>query len=151
MNQQVRLVLIFAGGFFLLADRIFKYLSQTFFSAPALLNKYAGWFPSSNGGIAFGLLLPRFLIILLSIIFIIILARIFKKNSDPLTRAGIFLMIIGAFSNLIDRVFFGHTLDYLLLYMSIFNLADVMIVTGAVVCIVSSLKHGQPNTSAIDK
>ncbi len=150
MNQKVRLALILAGGFFLLADRIFKFLSVTFFDQPILINRYIGWLPSGNRGIAFGILLPNYLIILLSIIFIIILAWLFKKNMDLFARMGIFSMILGALSNLVDRLYYGHTLDYLLVYISLFNIADILIVFGALACLISISKNSYAQTSKQD-
>ena len=42
------------------------------------------------------------------------------------------LIILGAFSNLLDRLFFGYVIDFIKIpVFSIFNLADVMIISGA--------------------
>jgi len=40
------------------------------------------------------------------------------------------LIIAGALSNFIDRLFFGAVLDYFKIYTSVFNLADLAILAG---------------------
>ena len=42
-------------------------------------------------------------------------------------------VLAGALSNLIDRIVYGHTVDYVLIFTGVINLADVMIVGGFVV------------------
>lgn len=46
-----------------------------------------------------------------------------------------YLIIAGAISNYIDRVFFAVTIDYLRVLTSVINLADVMIVGGVILLI----------------
>jgi len=43
---------------------------------------------------------------------------------------GLTLTIFGAISNLLDRIFYQNTVDYLQVYISVFNIADILIVTG---------------------
>lgn len=58
-----------------------------------------------------------------------------RKNS--LSVMGLAIIILGAFSNLLDRIFFGAVVDYIdLKYYTVFNLADVMIVLGIAILIV---------------
>lgn len=42
------------------------------------------------------------------------------------------LILTGALSNFYDRIFYQHTVDYLLVFTGVFNLADVMIVMGGI-------------------
>lgn len=88
-----------------------------------------------NSGIAFSLALPPWLIwplliaALLYIIFLLSLA-IKKKN-----HTEIFLfssVLLGALSNLYDRILLGGVIDYIYLSSSlpIFNIADLLIVGG---------------------
>jgi len=54
---------------------------------------------------------------------------------------SLFLIILGAGSNLLDRIKYGQVIDYLdLKYFTVFNLSDVMIVTGVILFIVISYK-----------
>lgn len=67
-----------------------------------------------------------------SILIIIILATQLKGLS-----VGFLLIIFGGLSNLFDRLIYGYVVDMIpLLSLSIFNLADVMIVIGCVIEIV---------------
>ncbi len=134
MANNTRLTLIIVGGFLFCADRIFKSLSASSFSKENIFGGFFGWFPSVNSGIAFGLKLPQILIIFLSILFIIFLLEYFRRNENMLLRFGIFFILLGAISNLFDRLIYGKTFDYLILYISLFNIADILIVTGAVMC-----------------
>lgn len=56
--------------------------------------------------------------------------------SDRFARAGFALILAGAGGNLIDRIRFGHVVDYVLVHaeswtFAVFNLADACITAGA--------------------
>ena len=56
------------------------------------------------------------------------------------------IIILGAFSNLLDRLLFGYVIDYLNLHFwPVFNLADVMVVVGVALYIVFELKNDSKN------
>ena len=141
MKNSIRPVLLSLGGFLFILDRLFKYLSTHDWSGSRLLNSFFGWLPSLNHGIAFGLPVPGAFIILLSLFFIALLIWFYIRHADVFVRAGIILILLGAFSNLFDRIFFGHTLDYFLVLTSIFNLADVLVVAGAGLCLLMMRKN----------
>ena len=57
-----------------------------------------------------------------------------------LARIGFALIVGGAIGNLIDRVWYGHVIDYILFHtpvftFAVFNLADAFITVGAVLVI----------------
>lgn len=93
----------------------------------------------TNPYIAFGIQLDIIVIyilvgIILSLL-IVWLVKLYIKR-QLLEIVGVSLMIFGAINNLIDRILYGHVIDYINFpYFSIFNLADVMIVGGALVLI----------------
>lgn len=59
----------------------------------------------------------------------------FKHEFDKLP--GLFLIILGAGSNLYDRLKYGYVVDYFdLKYFTVFNLADAMIAIGIVSLII---------------
>ncbi len=95
-----------------------------------------GWFKiveHNNLGILFGINLPYFLIIILSILFLAILLALFffYKISNTMYYLGIVLSFSGGVSNLIDRIKFGFVKDFLSFkFWPVFNLADVAIATG---------------------
>lgn len=135
MNNKIRLAIILSGGFLFVADRIFKVLSSSVWPQPNLVNRFLGWLPFSNIGIAFGIPIPNWLILLFTIPLIVLVVYLMKKNSG-FVRWGLFLVLLGALSNFFDRLYYGHTLDYILVLTSIFNIADVLIVLGASICLI---------------
>ncbi len=87
-----------------------------------------------NFGIAFGLpvfgpILFGLIIIILFFLISFLLSQIKEKKYElifPLT-----LIIVGAISNLIDRIKFGFVVDYIdLTWFTVFNLADCLITFG---------------------
>lgn len=138
MKNKIRPVLLPLGGFLFVLDRLLKYLSEGGQPGSRLLNSFFGWLPSRNRGIAFGLPVPGALIIVLSLIFIALLVWFYFRQKNIFVRTGIVLIILGALSNLFDRVFFGYTIDYFLVLTSVFNLADVLVVAGAGLCLLAA-------------
>jgi len=66
------------------------------------------------------------------------------KKGEEKNAMYLFLVILGALSNLLDRLKFGYVVDYLdLRYFTVFNLADVMIVGGGVLILRELAKKGQ--------
>lgn len=97
-----------------------------------------------NYNIAFSLPLPQVLIIGLIILALIFLSYIWALNlyrqNFPLFIATS-LIIVGALSNLLDRLFFGYVIDYINIFIwPIFNLADCLIVVGIGIYLLSELK-----------
>ncbi len=102
---------------------------------------------ATNSGIAFGLGLNYYLIVSLYLIIVpVLLAMLLKqyKQKNDLNILGLTFIITGSISNLIDRLFFGAVIDYIdLKYYTVFNLADVMIVSGVLIIIWTSMKQGK--------
>ena len=70
------------------------------------------------------------------------LGEILKKERENKTQIlGASILIAGALSNLIDRMLYGVTIDYIRIFTSIFNLADLAIVLGAVLLLKKSTNH----------
>lgn len=136
MNKKVRLLLFsVSGGLFLLFDQYCKHLAQTFpnfrwYLVPRML----GWEYFENPGVAFGVPLPQFLILLYTPIILVVLFFFYKKKKRPsgLFSFSIILIFFGALSNFIDRILFSLTIDYLRIFTGIFNIADFMILGGAI-------------------
>lgn len=132
--------LFFVSGLFFVSDRIFKFLAQYCFKTPKLVGGFFGWFPFQNTGVAFGISLPLALIVpttvLILLLFVFVLLH--SERRDFLHLLGITLIISGAVSNLIDRIFFQHVVDYFLILTSVFNIADILVVGGFVLFIITS-------------
>src|SRR3989338_7946950 len=126
-------LIVMTCGFFLLADQFLKWQALHGWREPALLHRFFGWSPFLNPGIAFGLPVPNWLVISLSIPIIGLIFYLSWKMYDggELRQAWAFALIFtGALSNFIDRVTYQNTVDYLRLFTGVINLADVLIVVG---------------------
>ena len=136
---------LFAVIFFtFIIDRLFKALVlnfEGFFAIKNVLkiNFYQNW------GLALSIPVSPYLIYPLVILILIIVFYFFVEN---LKRNNYFflwatgLIFVGAFSNLIDRLRFGYVVDYLNFIgrFPVFNLADVMIITGVGLILLAKLK-----------
>ena len=106
-----------------------------------------------NTNIAFSLFLPQALVIIIVIFVLIVLSYVWwqsliKNNLWEFTASS--LIILGALSNLIDRLIFGYVIDYIdLFFWPVFNLADVMIVGGIMIYILSEFKKPKINALTI--
>ncbi|MSU75644.1 MAG: signal peptidase II [Candidatus Magasanikbacteria bacterium] len=152
-----RINIIFFCGFLFFIDRWLKWQALHGWANDRLVNRWLGWHPFLNPGVAFGIPLPSWLIIILTVpVLGLILFLIFKHetaNTPPsppargdlsippsqggtrgvLANYSLLLIFFGALSNLIDRVLYGHTVDYFLILTAVINVADVMIVAGFVI------------------
>ena len=81
---------------------------------------------------------------LISVVLAVALRRIARedwRNAFPFA-----LIIAGALGNLVDRLRFGHVIDFVewyagSFYWPVFNIADSCIVVGAVLMVLFSLQH----------
>jgi len=128
-------------------DRILKYY---FLKNPAKTvggDFFSGLFSfqlAKNSGIAFGVPLNYWLLLALTILIVFVLVsfliKVYKKK-DFLEISALTLIIVGAASNLIDRLRYGFVIDYFdLPQFTVFNLADVMITFGVGILILSFFK-----------
>jgi len=118
-------------------DRILKYF---FINNPAV--EFSGDFIfgllnfhfEKNTGIAFGISINQIFLLALIVFVILILVRFLVKayyQEDWLTIFSLTLIIVGAISNLIDRMRYGFVIDYIdVPWFTVFNLADCMITIG---------------------
>jgi len=140
------LIFLITGLFFLMLDQWLKWQSLHNWSQAQLLNKFLGWQPHLNPGIAFGLPLPNWITVLFTLTVLVILiyfikTRILKTIGCELLAVN--LVIIGALSNLIDRLIYQHTVDYLLILTGIINLADALIVIGFLLFFLQNYNRNQ--------
>ncbi len=165
--QARRLLVIVIGGLFFIFDRWLKWQALHEWGNDYLLNRFFGWHPFLNPGAAFGIPVPNRIIILFTlpiiIIFLFSIRRslgvrrkeqgesesqtIFRASAFHLSPLTLSLVFVGALSNLIDRLLYGHTVDYVLIFTGVINFADAMIVAGFVVYFVyqrniKTLQHG---------
>ena len=123
-------------------------LIPNFFSLQWVENTGAAWSIFEN---------QRIFLILISLLCLIFLSII--KNTVKESRWKFFavsFLYAGILGNLVDRIVFGYVKDYLSFtifnyHFPVFNLADILIVVGAILFIVAVLKeehnHGQDRSN----
>ena len=111
---------------------------------------YFDWFLTYNTGAAFSFLADaggwqRWLFTAIAVVISgIIVQWIYKlPREETLTAVSLSLILGGAIGNLIDRVYLGHVIDYIQVWLGsypwpAFNIADAAISIGAVMLILSS-------------
>jgi signal peptidase II len=91
-------------------------------------------FLSFNEGVALNLPLTGKVLYFLLIIIIFWLSAVILKSyqkKDLINILGLSLILIGTFSNFFDRILYGAVIDYFMFWqITIFNLADLMILIG---------------------
>jgi signal peptidase II len=101
---------------------------------------FLGLYRTWNFGVAFSFLedFGPPALIAMTILIIAFVGWLWSRSGKEkrYARFGFALIIGGAIGNLIDRVFFGHVVDYVLFHtpvwsFAIFNLADALISVGA--------------------
>lgn len=130
-----------------LADIVVKYIAVTSFPTEEAAAFPFGLALHKNPGIAFDIPVPLWIIIPITGILMTGLARIAVTSWSHTPRVSLsaITMFLGAGDNLIDRLLNGFTTDYLILFStSAINLADVLIVLGAI----SLLSYTHHNPSA---
>jgi signal peptidase II len=128
--RKTKLGLVF---FLVILDRIFKWLvlkypdfySNQFFELKLFKNTKL-YFISLN---------PYFLYFLIGVVLLVFIILFLRTRN-----LGLFLIILGGLSNFFDRIFFGYVIDYLrisILPISLFNIADLMIIFGILLILFS--------------
>lgn len=131
-----RPLLIFLASLSLMAiDQLSKYIVR-----------HGGGFYICNPNIAFGIhILPAIFWIFWVTIIVAVGWRLFRGPESHLAeRIGLVLILAGALANIIDRLVLGCVIDFIDLkaclpagmVWPVFNLADVFIISGALVLLV---------------
>jgi signal peptidase II len=121
----------------------------------AVIDGWLNWMLAYNTGAAFSFLADAggwqrwgfsLLAVVISAVLAVWLAR--TPRRDWLTALPLALVIGGALGNLIDRLRFGHVVDFIQVYhrdwaFPAFNVADSAISVGAVLLALASLRSGK--------
>ena len=128
-------------------DLITKYLIQDnlFLNQSIKINEYFDLVYVQNFGVSFGLFsgyVSHWILILIALIVVILIFYLFIKSDKQLEKLAYFFVIIGALSNIIDRLINSFVVDFILLhyenfYWPAFNLADIYITIGIIMLIMS--------------
>jgi len=98
-----------------------------------------------NWGIAFDIPFKMPLIVIVSVLIGIALLWVAYKNfrEKPTVAFSAAMIVLGAIGNMYDRVVYGFTVDYLILFgRSAINISDVVIVAGVVTLLYASRVRG---------
>tara|TARA_Y100001970_G_scaffold17750_1_gene19961 strand:- start:262 stop:729 length:468 start_codon:yes stop_codon:yes gene_type:complete len=128
---------LFFGSFAFL-DQWCKFFIRTYTDFTYyIIEPWIGWEYLGNEGVAFGLPVPNKVLIVITPIILFFLSYFFLQQKKPSKKfcIGYILILGGALSNFIDRILFGLTIDYFRFITSVFNIADMMIVAGAILLI----------------
>ncbi|MCX6780559.1 MAG: signal peptidase II [Candidatus Magasanikbacteria bacterium] len=117
-----------------IGDRLLKFIvHQSQFNASARIGwRFFAFERFHNPGIAFGVPIPIWIVLPLTLIFLIVLAIwVFRqRENQPLTHIAIAAITLGALSNAFDRTTLGYTIDYIRVLDSIINIADILVIAG---------------------
>ncbi len=142
--KKARLI-IFISGLFLLADRFLKWQALNDWTQSHLFNRYFGWQPFFNKGVAFSLSIPYQVTLIFSLPIIILVLYLLitewkKENKNLLLLTAWSLIFAGAISNFFDRIIYKHVIDYFLITTAIINISDIMIVMGLILYLLNFKK-----------
>ena len=101
-----------------------------------------------NFGVSFGLFagtIPSLVLIFIGLFVTAFVIYLYINSRDTLERWGLFIIICGAISNIVDRSINGYVIDFLYLhinkyYWPAFNFADIYISLGIMMIIVNMVK-----------
>ena len=108
------------------------------------------WYLTYNSGAAFSFLAgaggwQRWFFTIVAVVISAVILQWLRKlpRDETLTAASLSLILGGAIGNLIDRLYLGHVVDYIQVWLGsypwpAFNVADAAISIGAVMLILSS-------------
>lgn len=102
-----------------------------------------------NWGVAFDIPFRLEFVILVSIVIGLGLLRIAYKNrfTHPDITLATAIIVLGALGNLYDRIVYGFTVDYIILFArSAINLSDVVIVAGVIALLLRSRRSRRLTT-----
>lgn len=139
-------------------DQVSKALVSTCFSlneSVRLINNFLYLNYINNTGASFSILTnTKYLLIVLSLIAIVIIIRYINTFKNTIfNRIGLGLLLGGILGNLSDRILFGYVKDFISLYIfgysfPVFNIADICIVVGVIILIISILRGEDKNGSS---
>jgi signal peptidase II len=138
-------------------DQITKYwaVTQLPFHQAVYVMPYVEWYLTYNPGAAFSFLADaggwqRWFFTVTTIIISIVIFFWIKKlePNEKMTAISLSLILGGAIGNLIDRIYLGHVVDYVQVWLGsypwpAFNVADAAISVGAVLLILTSFTESK--------
>lgn len=145
--------IIMISLFVLMLDQLIKIVVATYLPNIMVIPNFLSLVYAENTGVAFSMLSGnRILIIFITIILIGLLIQILKKESikskqnSKLVVLSYGFLFGGILGNLLDRIIRGVVIDYISLnifgyHFPIFNLADLFITFGVILCTICMFKN----------
>lgn len=101
-----------------------------------------------NFGISFGLfsgLISPWLLIIIGLLVVGFIFYLMKSASDTFEEWSLLIIISGALSNIIDRIFNGYVIDFIYFHYKdffwpTFNFADIYITIGIIMIVINILR-----------
>ncbi|MCC7197361.1 signal peptidase II [Candidatus Peregrinibacteria bacterium] len=122
------------GIFLTLLDQLSKWWALQNFTEPLDITSFFSFRYEQNYGIAWSILIPMPLLIILHIALVIAIPVFAYKNLDMHKNVSLFitaLVLGGALGNLYDRIFRGFVVDFIAFsFWPVFNLADAFLCIG---------------------
>ena len=144
-QNKTRFVVITVCGFFLFLDRFLKWQALNNWLEKRIIKNYFGWQPFLNKGAAFSITIPNWLIIILTAIIIGFIFFLLSQEYNTISRLWAWSLILtGALSNLYDRLVYSYVIDYLAFVTGVINIADMLIILGLIIYLLTSLKKTSP-------
>lgn len=123
-------------------DRVLKAVAMKFIPLEGLylIQDIFGLVTVQNEGIAYGIAIPQTALVIgigVIIMALMLIYIYYSRQQKFLFSFAVLTIAVGAFSNLIDRLLYGYVIDMIVLTKwPVFNIADLMVSTGAVGIIV---------------
>ena len=117
------------------------------------LNSFFDLVYVQNYGVSFGMLsgtVSHWFLILIALLVVILIIYLMFISNKRLEKLAYFIIIIGAISNILDRLINTFVVDFISIHYSnyywpAFNLADIYITIGIIMLIVSFFKVSEEN------
>ena len=140
---------------FLILDIIIKLLIEnnlSLYEKIIIIPSFFNITKTYNTGAAWSILSgSRVFLILIGIVVLVFLSLFMKEfKQSKLCTISFSMLYAGIIGNLIDRLIYGHVIDYLDFYIfgydyPVFNLADIFIVLGCILLTICIIKKGDKN------
>ncbi len=145
----IYIIIIVAGIIF---DQITKFWAKNILSGMttySIIPNVLHFTYVENTGAAFNIFSDKQLfLIIITLVFIVLLGYLFyllpKTKNYNLANLALALMLSGAIGNLIDRIFLSYVIDFIdfrIIHFAVFNVADSLVVIGALLLLYSYLKN----------
>ncbi|PIC69252.1 signal peptidase II [Sporosarcina sp. P16b] len=131
-------------------DQLAKYMTRNFMEygeTIPIINNFFHLTSHRNTGAAWGIFSgQKFFLISIAFIAIIAIILYSRKVTDKLTRIALGFFMGGAAGNVTDRLIFGEVTDMFdirFINYPIFNTADVFLISGAILLLISTYRESK--------